>query len=82
MRPIQTKYPMGGFGQFSVNQVYKNEKSSQHSKKKRVSLITGKYAHYSSVNKRSKQYRRLQLTIYNYLERPSGVFAISYQLVM
>lgn len=53
--------------------------ANQH---KRVSFITGKkMPHYPST-KRSKQYRRLQMNIYNFLERPTGPYAVSYQIVM
>jgi hypothetical protein len=32
--------------------------------------------------KRSKRYRRLQMTVYNFLERPAGGLALAYQLIM
>lgn len=52
------------------------------SETKRVSLITGKQMSYTPTTKRSRNYRRIQLIIYNYLERPSGFYAAVYQIVM
>ncbi|CAF0956713.1 unnamed protein product [Brachionus calyciflorus] len=78
---LQAKYPMGNFTQFSLQKVYENHKSTSPSLlNKRVSLITGKPINIMPTSRRGKQYRRLQMTVYNYLERPSGAFAISYQL--
>lgn len=55
---------------------------SSSNENKRASLITGKPINHTPMTKRSKRYRRLQMIIYNYLERPSGPYAISYQLIM
>jgi len=53
--------------------------ANQH---KRVSFITGKKMPHYPATKRSKQYRRLQMNVYNFLERPSGGYAITYQIIM
>ena len=50
--------------------------------RKRVSIMTGKPMPVMPATKRSKQYRRVQINVYNFLERPSGKFAGLYQLVM
>ena len=49
---------------------------------KRVSLITGRQLPHTPTTKRSKSYRRIQMNIYNCLERPSGFYGVTYQMVM
>jgi hypothetical protein len=61
------------------NMQYQNFKISR---KKRMSLITGKQVYYTHTTPRSKQYRRLQLYFYNFLERPAGFKAMCYQFIM
>lgn len=56
--------------------------SAASSEGKRVSLITGKQMSYTPTTKRSRNYRRIQLVIYNYLERPTGFYAALYQVIM
>lgn len=59
-----------------------NNNSIESNTDKRVSLITGKKMHHQPMTKRSRRYRKLQLVVYNYLERPVGFYAVSYQLIM
>lgn len=92
---LPVKNPAGYFPQIAFGRV--NTKSSGrpkvlnnscdtiHSnlKTKRVSLITGKLmTHPPVTSKRSKQYKRIQMTIYNFLERPTGCYSVLYQLMM
>lgn len=95
---FQIKNPIGNFAQISLQKISNKRKMSHlnnrfnqmhslhppsHSlNKKRVSLITGKQMPHLPITKRSKRYRRFQMSVYNFLERPSGAYAISYQLVM
>jgi hypothetical protein len=51
-------------------------------KAKRTSLIAGKQVTHATFTKRNKRYRRLQMSVYNFLERPSGPYALTYQLTM
>ena len=55
---------------------------SNKNNRKRVSIITGKQLYLMPSTKRSKRYRRIQIMVYNFLERPSGFYAGSYQLIM
>lgn len=60
---------------------FQNQRSKKHTDK-RVSLITGKQMTVGHTTKRSRNYRRVQLIIYNFLERPVGGYAASYQVFM
>jgi hypothetical protein len=60
-----------------------NSKSSKKSLQHRHSIVPGKHMSVMhACNKHSKRYRRLQMIVYNFLERPSGKFAAFYQIFM
>lgn len=82
-------FPQIAFGRVSTktsrSKMLNNSSDTIHSnlKTKRVSLITGKLmTHPPITSKRSKQYKRIQMTIYNFLERPTGCYSVLYQLMM
>jgi len=61
------------------NMQYQNFKMT--SSNKRISMA-GKQIYYPHSTRHSKQYKRVQLNVYNFLERPVGYKALAYQFFM
>ena len=61
---------------------YFTANNKNHNKNKRLSLLTGKQLYYTPGNRHGKRYRHFQLFIYNFLERPTGIVAGIYQIIM